>query len=234
MRMLRECIRRLNRAYRALPPTVLRRWWTTLAAGLAVVVGLTIALVVIGKRLEAAGALDWEEPALRGFVDAAPVTFNTAIWMDAGGNGLVLWLGILTFAALAAWQGLALRALTLLVGFTAAYVPFVTGWLLWPRARPLLVEGGIATPGALSSFPSGHVVQAVVAFGILAHLWASTTRRRGEALLAWTIAVAGVAAVVVARLRLGAHWPTDILAGFFLGVAWLAVLVLALRRAEAG
>lgn len=233
VRMLRECIRRLNRGYRAVPPGVLRRWWITLAAGLTAVFVLTLALVVIGQRLEMTGALDWEGPALRGFVDAAPVTFNTAIWMDAAGNGLVLWLGILTFAALASWHGLALRALTLLVGFTAAYVPFVTGWLLWKRARPLEVAGGIATPGALSSFPSGHVVQAVVAFGILAHLWASTTRSRGEALLAWLIAAAGVASVVVARLRLGAHWPTDILAGALLGAAWLAVLILALRRAEA-
>ncbi|HEX6372249.1 MAG TPA: phosphatase PAP2 family protein [Longimicrobium sp.] len=232
--MLRECIRRLNRGYRAVPADVLRRWWMALAGGLAAVWVLTIALVVIGRRLEAAAALEWEEPALRGFVDAAPVTFNTAIWMDAAGNGLVLWVGILTFAALATWHGLALRALTLLVGFTAAYVPFVTGWLLWRRGRPLVVEGGIATPGALSSFPSGHVVQAVVAFGILAHLWVSTSKSRGEALLAWLIAAAGVAAVVVARLRLGAHWPTDIVAGIILGGAWLAVLIAALRRAEAG
>jgi undecaprenyl-diphosphatase len=216
------------------PSDVLRRWWITLAVGLAAVWVLTLAMVATGVRLEATPALDWEEPALRGFVAAAPLTFNTAIWMDAGGNGLVLWLGILTFAALAAWQGLALRVLTLLVGFTAAYLPFVTGWLLWRRARPLVVEGGIATPGALSSFPSGHVVQAVVAFGILAYLWASTTRSRGEALLAYVIAIAGVAAVVIARLRLGAHWPTDILAGAILGAAWLAVLVVALRRAEAG
>ena len=232
--MLRKCIRRLNRGYGVVPPAVLRRWWITLAAGLAAVFALTIALTVIGQRMDRSGALDWEEPALRGFVADAPVTFNTAIWMDAAGNGLVLWLGILTFAALASWHGLALRALTLLVGFTAAYVPFVTGWLLWQRARPLVVEGGIATPGALSSFPSGHVVQAVVAFGILAHLWASTSKSRGEALLAGLIATAGVAAVVVARLRLGAHWPTDILAGAILGAAWLAVLLGALRRAEAG
>lgn len=234
VRMLRECIRRLNHGYRAVPPDVLRRWWITLSVGMASVWLLTIAMVVAGQRLETTTALHWEEPALRAFVDAAPVTFNTAIWMDAAGNGLVLWLGILTFAALAAWQGLALRAVTLLVGFTAAYVPFVTGWLLWRRARPLLVEGGIATPGSLSSFPSGHVVQAVVAFGILAYLWASTTRSRGESLLAGLIAIAGVSAVVVARLRLGAHWPTDILAGAVLGAAWLVVLVVALRRAEAG
>ncbi len=234
VRLLRECIRRLNLGYRALPPSVLRRWWRTLAAGLAAVWALTLAFVIVGKRLQAAGALEWERDALRGFVDATPVTFNTAIWLDAAGNGLVLWLGVLTFAALASWQGLALRALTLLVGFTAAYVPFVTGWLLWKRVRPVEVEGGIATPGGLHSFPSGHVVQAVVAFGILAHLWASTTRRRGEALLAWLIAAAGVAVVVIARLRLGAHWPTDVAAGAILGVAWLAVLVLALRRAESG
>jgi membrane-associated phospholipid phosphatase len=234
VRMLRECIRRLNRGYRAVPSAVLRRWWITLALGMASVFALTLGLVVGTSWLETTSALEWEGPALRRFVDTAPVTFNTAIWMDAAGNGLVLWLGILTFAALAAWNGLALRALTLLVGFTAAYVPFVTGWLLWRRPRPLEVAGGIATPGALSSFPSGHVVQATVAFGILAYLWASTTRSRAEALLAWLIAVAGVAAVVTARLRLGAHWPTDIAAGAVLGAAWLAVLVVALRRAEAG
>lgn len=232
VRLMRECIRRLNRGYRALSPRVLARWWRTLGVGMAAVFALTLVLVWIGTRLQASGALAWERRGLREFVVAAPVTFNTAIWMDAAGNGLVLWLGVLFFAALAAWHGQTLRALTLLVGFTAAYVPFVAGWLLWRRARPLEVEGGIATPGALSSFPSGHVVQAVVAFGVLAHLWASTTRRRGEALLAWLIAAAGVAAVGVARLRLGAHWPTDVLAGLLLGGAWLAVLLAALRRAE--
>jgi hypothetical protein len=179
-RLLRECIRRLNRSYRALPPPVLRRWWWTLAGGLAAVFALTLAMVTLGRRMEAARALDWERPALRAFVDAAPVTFNTAMWMDAAGNGLVLWLGVLTFAALAAWHGYALRALTLLVGFTAAYVPFVAGWLLWARVRPVEVAAGIATPGGLHSFPSGHVVQAIVAFGILAHLWASATASRAE------------------------------------------------------
>ena len=43
-----------------------------------------------------------------------------------------------------------------------------------------------------------------------------------------------VGAAVVARLRLGAHWPTDIAAAALLGTAWVAVLILALRRAEAG
>ena len=32
------------------------------------------------------------------------------------------------------------------IPIAAGVLYFVTGWLLWRRARPLLVEGGIATP----------------------------------------------------------------------------------------
>jgi membrane-associated phospholipid phosphatase len=34
-------------------------------------------------------------------------------------------------------------------------------------------------------------------------------------------------------MRLGAHWPTDVFAGAVVGVAWLGVSIVALRRAEA-
>ena len=63
--MLRECIRRLNRGYRAVDPGVLRRWWITLAAGMAVVFALALAMVAAGAQLEASGALAWEGRALR-------------------------------------------------------------------------------------------------------------------------------------------------------------------------
>jgi membrane-associated phospholipid phosphatase len=35
-------------------------------------------------------------------------------------------------------------------------------------------------------------------------------------------------------VRLGAHWPSDIIAGFLLGLAWLGVVIVALRRGERG
>jgi membrane-associated phospholipid phosphatase len=36
----------------------------------------------------------------------------------------------------------------------------------------------------------------------------------------------------VGRLRIGAHWPSDIVGGAVLGVVWLSALVLSLRHAH--
>jgi undecaprenyl-diphosphatase len=74
------------------------------------------------------------------------------------------------------------------------------------------------------SFPSGHAVQTVVFYGLVALLaleWPPTARRR------WL--VVGATATLVAlvgytRVYLGSHWPTDVLGGWLLGWAWLGVL----------
>jgi undecaprenyl-diphosphatase len=56
---------------------------------------------------------------------------------------------------------------------------------------------------------------------------------------AWALAVVVAGLVGVSRLYLGAHWLTDVLAGFALGAAWLFALLAATRtvralRGEAG
>lgn len=81
---------------------------------------------------------------------------------------------------------------------------------------PLVVERGM-------SFPSGHALGSVVCFGLLAYfvVLAGHSRRTGLA------AVGGVAvlasAVGLSRLYIGAHYPTDVLAGYAAGLGWLAL-----------
>jgi membrane protein DedA with SNARE-associated domain/membrane-associated phospholipid phosphatase len=80
------------------------------------------------------------------------------------------------------------------------------------------------------SFPSGHATQAIATWGMLATVLAAGRSRRAGA---WLFAAATVVVLLVgvSRVYLGAHWLTDVLAGYALGGTWLALLVaLQLRR----
>lgn len=231
--LLREAVRRLHRGWEALPREARRRWWLTLGVGMAGVLALTAGVVEAGRRLEAAGALAWEREAVYWFGMEAPLSFSFAMWLEGPGNGFVLWGVVLTAAWAAAWLGHPLRSLAFLLGYTLLYLPLGVGWWMWERERPQIIAGGIGSPGGFfHAYPSGHTVQAVVAYGLLAFLWMRAARSAGERLTAALLWLLVVSAVVVGRLRVGAHWPSDMVAGFLVGLAWVAVVALALHRAE--
>jgi undecaprenyl-diphosphatase len=105
------------------------------------------------------------------------------------------------------------------------------GWWMWDRQRPKLIAGGIAAPG-LHSFPSGHVALMMAVYGLLAFLWCRASRSVVERVLAVVLLAALLLITGTARVRLGSHWPSDVLAGYVIGAAWLATIVTALLRAE--
>jgi membrane-associated phospholipid phosphatase len=103
-----------------------------------------------------------------------------------------------------------------------AFVTMMAGWgigmiakAIAQRARPV-VDGPVPHVEGYS-FPSGHALNITLAAGVLVFLlWPllSTTQRRIAVVLAIVVAVI----VGLDRLFIGAHFPSDILAGHILGL----------------
>ena len=74
-----------------------------------------------------------------------------------------------------------------------------------------------------NSFPSGHAMRTVIAFGLLAFVVRRLTTSPWVQLLALPVGVAIVLLVAFDRLYLDVHWESDVLGGLLLGaIAFLA------------
>jgi undecaprenyl-diphosphatase len=88
------------------------------------------------------------------------------------------------------------------------------------RARPVLPDPVSAAPGL--SFPSGHALGASIGCCLLLLITLRFLSRRGR--VAAVIAAALIViAVALARVVLGVHFVSDVLAGITLGIGWVAV-----------
>jgi undecaprenyl-diphosphatase len=75
------------------------------------------------------------------------------------------------------------------------------------------------------SFPSGHVLYAVVFFGFLLFLTLQARQRLPWLVFATVLLAALIGLMPISRLLQGEHWPSDVLAGALLGLFWLLLAV---------
>lgn len=230
-RVAGDLVTRFREGAATIPGRAWREWAATLAVGCAGVLVFVVGLVHGGRRLARGGAFAWEADFLRALEASFPLSFSSAVWVQSLGTDITLAIVVAFAAGIAAMDRRPLHALSIVIAFVGLDLIVRFAWVLWDRPRPDLILGGLAAPG-FASFPSGHTAKSAAVYGMLAFLWARSSSSASERATAALLALAATFLVLLGRLRMGVHWPSDILAGALIGLAWLTTLATALSRAE--
>jgi len=86
------------------------------------------------------------------------------------------------------------------------------------RPRPSLFVPAVHTVS--SSFPSGHAMSAAIVYSTVAYLAARLHRRKWAGWLVMTAALVLITLISFSRMYLGVHYPSDVIAGVAVGLAW--------------
>jgi undecaprenyl-diphosphatase len=211
--------------FRALRSSASRANTLRLALGLFVLVGATLA--VLGTWAFAEIAEHVRAGRTQAFDDAVltwvgshrtPLLEQAMLEITFLGTGSVV-VVMVSVAALFLWLTRHhYSAILLLVATLGGLLLNSVLKATFDRPRPQLFSWG--THALTSSFPSGHAMSAAVVYGTVAYLAARLQRRRWARALTLAIAAVLIVLICLSRLFLGVHYPSDVIAGVFVGLAW--------------
>ena len=133
-------------------------------------------------------------------------------------GGVICVAGLVLLSRTRTWHPLLLVAVALL---GAMMLEFATK-LVIARPRPAVVWMALPTTGF--AFPSGHSTESTATYGALAYVIAQTQKDWRAKVASLSAGAVIVMLIGVSRVYLGVHWPTDVMAGWALGCAWLAII----------
>ena len=122
------------------------------------------------------------------------------------------------------WYSIKIIAITLSATLLMLGLKF-----LFSRERPLLP---LLKPALGYSFPSGHSMISFAFYGLLIHIVFHYIK---NIWLKWTLIILFALLILfigVSRIYLRVHYPTDVLAGFSIGIVWLMLSLFILKRME--
>jgi membrane-associated phospholipid phosphatase len=162
-----------------------------------------------------------------------------ALWLVHGFEAVTFFGNVSTIAVLGLAMALVLAALrrwSLLLGWLAAIIG--TGILntelkaVVRRLRPQLPEPWLTEPGW--SFPSGHAMGSLVAYGFLAYLLTRITPADFPRRTAVTVFAALVLLIGFSRIYLGVHFLSDVIGGYAAGAVWLTFCIVVTHQTQRG
>jgi undecaprenyl-diphosphatase len=150
---------------------------------------------------------------------ASPGLTEIALEITSLGSSAVVWLTVLIASAFLWAARHHYSVLMLWVAMVGGTVINLTLKGLFGRPRPHLFAWRTQLVGH-SSFPSGHALTSVVLYATLAYLLARMGGTRALRRLTLAAALLLILLIGLSRLYLGVHYPSDVLAGFLVGLAW--------------
>jgi membrane-associated phospholipid phosphatase len=122
--------------------------------------------------------------------------------------------------ALAGWRAALISVLSLGGMFALGY--WLSPVIARPRPSPELVH--VYRPLSGYSFPSQFALRYAATFGFLAVLAAW----KGSGMVRTSLLIVCTGLLILgwfARVALGAHWPSDVIISYYLGLLWAAFLI---------
>jgi undecaprenyl-diphosphatase len=202
-----------------------------LISGVVIAVACTWAFSEIALHVRAGSTQSFDDSVMRWIGGhQVPALQSMMLEITALGTGVVVAMIVLV-AGMFLWLNRHKHSAILL--FVATGGGIVLDNLLklgFNRARPQIFHWG--TYAASSSFPSGHAMSSVVVYGTVAYLAARLQRNVASRLLTLVLAAVMIVLICASRLYLGVHFPSDVLAGVIVGLAWAGFCMATLEAAQ--
>jgi undecaprenyl-diphosphatase len=158
-------------------------------------------------------------------------------WLQSGalditalGSATVLGLVVLSVIGFLLLQGMYRTALFVLLASAGGWWLNSAMKVWFQRARPDVVPH--LREVMTLSFPSGHAMTSAAVYLTLGALLMRIAQRRLTKLYVITVAMLVTFLVGASRVYLGVHYPTDVLAGWLVGLSWALVCWLVERAIE--
>lgn len=202
---------------------------TFLLLGLATIAG-AVALFAALATLMSRGVTQRVDDAVLLWMNshATPALDLAALEVTSLGSGTMAWMVLLIASAFFWAMHHRYSVLLLWVAVLGGSILNLQLKAQFGRPRPHLFPWRTTQVGH-SSFPSGHALTAVVLYATLAYLIGRLEPAPLQRRLTLVVTLMVIFLIGTSRLYLGVHYPSDVLAGFLVGVAWFAVCVLSVE-----
>ncbi|WP_303983427.1 phosphatase PAP2 family protein [Niallia circulans] len=197
---------------------------------LAIILIFSGLFYIIARHVKSSDIISFDETIIH-FTQSF-ISEDLTIWVERItflGSSLFIAAAILVITVLLLWK----KKYALVIFFisTNGFGALLNTLLKWffkrerPDILPVIIEKGY-------SFPSGHSMGSLIFFSSCAYLCIHLLKSTGKKVLAYIIACFFILLIGTSRVYLGVHYPTDVVGGYSIGIAYSAVCILAFRLYE--